>query len=105
MRNKTNQLSESVLDDLTIDDNVQKSSQVVADNTLASTSSRIKLEDYQDRWRYRLKITLYIMNYIVTDKEVEDEMRSILSVIFSSCRYVTDYEICLVEEPNVFNYV
>ena len=111
MRNSTTiskGIFESILDDITIDDNsTSKSSEIIATNVLKNNNGRVVLEDGQTEWRYRLKITKYTMEIYVasTEKEIEDEMRDILDMIFSSCRYVYNYEICLVEEPRSYNRI
>ena len=97
-------LFESILDDITPEDNSSKSSQTVAANS-ASSNGRLTLPDGQEQWRYRLKITKHQMGYVRTEREVEDEMREIIDNIFASCRYVYDYEICLIEDPTIVNYV
>ena len=109
MRNSTTiskGIFESILDDITIDDNsTSKSSEVVATNVLKNNNGRVVLENGQTEWRYRLKITKYTMDYVRSEKEVEDEMKDILDIIFSSCRYVYNYEICLVAEPRSNNRI
>ena len=95
MRNNSNRLHESILDNITADDNAkQTSSDIIA----KSIPDKVTLTDGQERWRYRLKVTKDMSNYIRTEKEVEDELRELFDKIFASCRYVTEYDICLVDE-------
>ena len=106
MRNGTQDIFESLLDDLTAQDNATDAAMAVA----TAPSDRVTLEDGQTRWRYRLKITKDNDNDLMyntvrkqTSDDVENDLREMLDTVFASCRYVTDYEICRIDEP-VTNY-
>lgn len=96
---RKNSLFESILDNISSDDNVKNSASTVASGNLF-TDGKVRLEDGQEQWRYRLKVSLYSRNTFdrMSEKERDAELRDILDNIFASCRYVTEYEVCLVDE-------